>query len=386
MQAFQSFRGLVSLVRERIIHLMARIRKKDIYIKENSPELPWVFVSYIPYVFYVKDINQLTSHQNQQEMVRMVEVFSKLGYNVYVMDYTSKRKLPDINVRIVFGLDPVLQRACEKYKDAIKVYYATGAYYTHQTSMAIIMTDDFNTLFHSHIPYRRLVAPHNSCQIADKILLIGSKFTIETYPQEVRHKICLIHQSTQCSITIDKVKVAKGREFVFMASGGNALKGVGLLIRFFSMHPEYTIHIIGPIEYGVKKAIRNILPSNVVLHGYVNVNDGHFMDILKKCNFLIYPSGSEAGSPGAVLNLMKNGLIPIVSRWAAFDEIEDYGYMLENVDVQSLDNAVKWACSLKDAQILNMKKRVKKYTEDTYNLDRFASELKSYILSIGNEV
>lgn len=382
MHVFQLLRGLASLAIGRITSLMTRIRKRDIYILENNPELSWVFISYIPYVFYAKDRKQLISHQNQQEMIRMVEIFSELGYNIYVMDYTSKRTIPDINVKVVFGLDPVLQRACAKYKDAIKVYYATGAYYTHQTNMALRMTDDFNSFFHSHIPYRRLVAPHDSCQIADKILLIGSNYTIETYPQEVRHKISLIHQSTQISKTIDVVRVADGREFIFMASGGNALKGVGLLIRYFSMHPEYTIHIIGPIEYGVNEAIRNKLTTNVVLHGYMNVNDKHFMDILKKCNFLIYPSGSEAGSPGAVLILMKNGLIPIVSRWAAFDEIGDYGYMLDSVDIQSIDNAVKWACGLGDEQILNMKRRVKQFTEETYNLDRFASELKSFILSV----
>ena len=349
---------------------------------ENNPDLPWVFVSYIPYVFYIKDKNQLASHQNQQEMIRMVEVFSELGYNVYVMSYTSKRKLPNINVKIVFGLDPVLQQANAKYKEAIKVYYATGAYYTHQTNMAIRMTDDFNSFFQSHIPYRRLVAPHDSCQIADKILLIGSNYTIETYPQEVRNKISLIHKSTQCSITIDEVKVAKGREFVFMASGGNALKGVGLLIRYFSIHTEYTMHIIGPIEYSVKKAINNALTPNIILHGFLNVNDSSFLSILERCNFLIYPSGSEGGCPGAVLNLMKNGIIPIVSKWAAFDEINEYGYMLEDISIQAIDRAVKWSCHLKEEDIIMMKKRVKQYTEETYNLDRFTSELKTFLMTL----
>ena len=252
--------------------------------------------------------------------------------------------------------------------------------------MAKHMTDEFNLMFNSHIPYRRLVASHNSCQIADKILMIGSKFTVETYPIEVRDKVTLIHQSTQCTKAFKEIQVDNENEFVFMASGGNALKGVGLLIKYFSEHTNHIIHIIGPIEFYVMKAIRNYLTPNIKLHGFMNVNDDRFLSILARCNFLIYPSGSEAGSPGAVLNLMKNGLIPIVSRWAAFDEIDDYGYMLENVDVQSIDKAVKWACSLNDSQIFNMKKRVKKYTEDTYNLDRFASELKSYISLIRNEV
>ena len=386
MLIFQLLRGLASSLRGSIISLMEKIRKRDIYILENNLDLPWVFISYIPNVFYVKNKASLLSHQNQQEMVRMVKVFSELGYNVYVVNYASKRKLPDINVKIVFGLEPVLQLAAAKYKNATIIYYATGAYFMHQTPMAKHMTDEFNLMFNSHIPYRRLVASHNSCQIADKILMIGSKFTVETYPIEVRDKVTLIHQSTQCTKAFKEIQVDNENEFVFMASGGNALKGVGLLIKYFSEHTNHIIHIIGPIEFYVMKAIRNYLTPNIKLHGFMNVNDDRFLSILARCNFLIYPSGSEAGSPGAVLNLMKNGLIPIVSRWAAFDEIDDYGYMLENVDVQSIDKAVKWACSLNDSQIFNMKKRVKKYTEDTYNLDRFASELKSYISLIRNEV
>ena len=375
------FYSLASVIRRRIKGFVFRIRKRDVYVKVNNPEKQWVFISYIPNIFYEKDKTRFLSHQNKQEMICMVRVFSELGYNVYVMDYTSKRILPDIEVKIIFGLDPVIQRAAAKFKNALIIYYATGAYFMHQTPMAKRMTDEFNLMYNSRIPYRRLVAPHNSCQIADKILMIGSRFTIETYPLEVRDKISLIHQSTQCSKTLSEILVAKENEFVFMASGGNALKGVGLLIKYFSEHTDSIIHIIGPIEHYVMKAIASSLTPNIRFHGFMNVNDDHYLSILERCNFLIYPSGSE-GSPGAVLNLMKNGMIPIVSRWAAFDEINDYGYMLEDVSTQAIDKAVRWANNLKEEEILRMKKRVKYYTEETYNLDRFALELKSYLLSL----
>ena len=385
---YQELRQLASFIKQRAVALKIRILKRDVYVKMNNPEWPWVFISYIPSVFYLGKGAQsergikMAYHQNRQEMVRMVPVFSELGYNVYVMDHTSKRNLPDINVKIIFGLPPAFQRACEKYKTAMRVYYATGAYYTHQTSMVKRMTDELNFFFNnSHIPYRRMVAPHNSCQIADRVLMIGSKYTIETYPQEVRYKISLIHQSTQSTITLADIRFAKESEFVFMASGGNALKGVGLLIKYFSEHADYTIHIIGPIEYDVMKAIGTSLPPNIILHGFMNVNDRSFLSILERCNFLIYPSGSE-GCPGAVLNLMKNGIIPIVSKWAAFDEINDYGYMLEDVSIQAIDRAVKWSCRLKEEEIIMMKKRVKQYTEKTYNLDRFTSELKSFLMTL----
>lgn len=33
-----------------------------------------------------------------------------------------------------------------------------------------------------------------------------------------------------------------------MASGGNILKGISLLIEYFYNHPERTINIVGPID------------------------------------------------------------------------------------------------------------------------------------------
>lgn len=358
-----------------------RIKKRDIYVCESNPGSPWIFISYIPYVFFVSNSDKLTSHQNQQEMIQMVSVFSELGYNVYVMDYTSHRELPNEDIRIVFGVDPLFQRVCKRYPQAIKVYYATGAYYEHQTKMAIHMTDGFNEMYHSHIPYKRILAPHQSCQIADRILQIGSKFTLETYPDDIKPKITLIHQSTQSINPKIQIKVANGNEFVFMGSGGNALKGLGILIDYFTKHPDYILHVIGPLEYSVKEAVRTRLTPNVKLHGYLNIQDEQFASIVSCCNFQIYPSGSEGGCPGAVLNLMKFGIIPIVSKWSAFDEINEFGYMLKGLDVISIDEAINWALSQNNYDILRMKTKVNRFVLENYNIDVFTTELKKYFSS-----
>lgn len=367
----------ISKVKSHFLRWIVKLRKRDVYVKESSPNWPWVFVSYIPSAFYARK-EQLDIHQNQREMLRIVDVITELGYNVYVMDYLSKRELPDIDVKVVFGIDPLFHTGCQKYTNAVMVYYATGAYFLHQNRMVIHLTNEFNMMFNSNIPYRRLVQPHDSCQIADKILLIGSGYTVETYPKEVLHKISIIHQSTQNSKTLDHVEVAKEREFVFMGSGGNALKGIGLLIRYFSVHTDYVLHIIGPMEDDLLRSIGKFTTSNIKFHGFLNVNGDKFLSIVKRCNFLIYPSGSE-GCPGAVLNLMNNGVIPIVSRWASFDEISHYGYMLDSLSIDSIDMAVDWANSLTDDEILRMKKDVKYFTLKTYNIERYTIELRDFL-------
>ena len=355
---------------------------EDCYISMISPNAPWVYVSYISNVFFhLHDDRRLNSHQNQREAIVIVETFNALGYNVYVVDYNSKRSLPNINVEIVFGLEPLFALACEKYGTAKKIYYATGAYYKHQNKMVKYMTDMFNVKFNSRIPYRRLVASHNSCELSDYILQIGSDFTIETYPIELRHKISKIRQSVQYQSKILPIEFARENEFVFMGSVGNALKGIGSLICYFSDHKDYIIHIIGPMEQDVLEALRPTLTSNILFHGFMDVNSEDYLQILKKCNFLIYPSGSE-GSPGAVLNLMRNGMIPLVSRWAAFDEIENYGFLLDNVDEESIGKAINWAISQSETDILRMKKKASNYVKNNFSLNFFSCNFKSYIESI----
>lgn len=65
---------------------------------------------------------------------------------------------------------------------------------------------------------------------------------------------------------------------------------------------------------------------------------------------MIYPSGSE-GMPGAVLNSMKKGLIPITTRWAAVDNIEELGFLMPSWSIDGIDVGVKWALSLSKDQV-----------------------------------
>jgi len=362
----------------KIISLFKRAENKEKYIVANKNAKKWVFVSYIPYVFYEKDISKRLAHQNQNEIIAIVDVLKRLGYNVYVMAYNSTDVLPDIDVSIVFGLEPVFARACEKYSNARKIYYATGAYYQHHNNMVISMTDKFNSIFNTNIPYRRLVSPHDSCEISDSILQIGSNYTINTYPSRLRSKIYTIHQSSQATAS-STLNYAKENEYVFMGSGGNMLKGLWCLIDFFCHNTEFTLNIVGPIEDDVMEIIRSRITPNIRIHGYLNVNSEKLQNILEKCNFIIYPSGSEGGCPGAVLNMMKKGMIPIVSRWAAFDEIEDYGYLLKGLDKESIHMAIEWSSKLTEEKITEIKKKASKFVCDTYSLERFSAEFEEFI-------
>lgn len=362
-------------------------RLKEYYISKVSRDAPWVYISYITAPFYKKN---LSSHQNQREMVAMVKVLNDLGYNVYVQDYMSKKNIPFLrNVRMIFGHTPNIIKASEKYPGAVVVLYHTGAYVKHYNKQVIKMTDFVNRRYQSKIPYYCLQNIDNNdplsvlkgYEISNKILQIGSKFTLQTLPSHLHEKVVFIHQSTQVT-RVPLIEDAKENEFFYMASSGNMLKGVPLLIEYFSKHQHFILHIIGLIEKDYMEVLNNILTPNIKLHGFMDVNSLEFAGIVSKCNFVIYPSGSE-GVPGAVLCAMQYGLIPVVTPWAAFDEIEDYGYLMDyNWNVDSIAKGVEWALSLNPQERLLRKKRCSEFVVQNFNIERFSMEFRDFCKSV----
>lgn len=369
------------------LHVL-RDKSEEIYISKLSDDKPWVYVAYISRPFFHKDDDEyMSTHQNKREAIVQTDIFNELGYNVYVQHYSSTKEIPNIKFDIVFGHEPNFVRAANKNPSALKIHYVPGAYVTHRNGQIKKMTDYVNKTYNSSIPYRRLLNEDISCgnvktayNIADSILLIGSKYTVETFPIELHNKIVTIHQSTQLTHTIDNIDYSPENEYFFMGSGGNLLKGISLLLEFFSMHKDYKLNIVGPVEADVKEALKELISDNIIMHGFVDVNSDNMIDIMSRCNFVIYPSGSEGGMPGAVLNSMKNGLIPVVTKWAAFDEIEEYGYILDEWTVDAIAKGIAWSQSLSQDEVVRLKRSGAAFVERTFNIDNYKKEFRSFII------
>lgn len=369
--------------------IMKKLVKKTMY-KENTyqsvidKDAPWVFVSYIADAFYHKNDDAfLNAHQNKREVLAMSDIFNKLGYNAYFMLYTSNSKLPDIDCKLIFGHEPGLQRAKKKYPNAKMVFYGVSTYYKYRNEKIKLMTDNFNKSFNSSVPYRRLVEPHTAFLEADSALLIGSEITKNTYPIKDRNKITKIHQSTQECKYLKNVDACGSKEFFYLASTGNILKGIQALVEFFSSHQEYILHWVGPIEDDVKDAIKSKLTPNIVSYGFQDIGSPMVLGLMERCDFVIYPSGVE-GVPGSVLNAMKSGLIPLVTPWASFDGINQFGFLMKDANEESVSDAINWAMSLTMEDIDRRKKACQRYVLDTFNLKRFSEEFEVYMKGILN--
>lgn len=375
-------RGLIARIYEQLIILgWVKSRKKTFYVSRVRNKAKWVYVSYIPEVLCdVLSEKEMRSHQNLREQIAMVKCLNELGYNVFVQNYSTKPIFPNINVAIIFGLEPVFEEACMHYPEAKKIYYATGAYYEFQNRQVRMMTDYVNKKCQSRLPYYRIVRPHNSAEIADAILQIGSLYTVQTYPQNLQKKITCIHQSTQ-EFKEYTIQYAEENEYLFVASAGNVLKGAFLLLEYFSCHPELTLHWVGPMEDDFKHAVSSYMKENIKTYGFLDWNSETMHNIVNRCNYIIYPSGTE-GTPGAVLCAMKCGLIPIVSKPAAFDEIETYGIIINDYKAESIGKSIATLSTLKREEILERKRKCSEFIQENYTLDQYSKELMMYFMKL----
>ena len=326
----------------------------------------------------------MLSHQNKREALIIGKIFHSLGYNVKVALFNAPEECDNRKYEIIFGLEPNFVTMSQNNPKALKIYYATGAYWKHQRTMVINRTNLFNKEHRTSLSYSRLVDAHNSCEIADKIFQIGSSFTIQTYPLKLQNKIKIINQSSnfiqECNLE-HKLQNVSMKDFLWFGSSGSILKGLDLVLEYFINHPQYNLHVIGPIDDGFIDYYQTIIAKcpNITLHGFLNTTSEEFMHLAYLCSFNIFPSGSEGGCPGSVITLMQMGVIPITSQWGAMDKIEHYGYLLSELTIEAIDKAIKWTISLPQDKFHKMIEENISYSKQTWNLERFENEFRSIL-------
>jgi hypothetical protein len=361
------------IIKKLYVFFLVRDFKKVFKIKKN------IFVSYLSEPFYKEnDMKYMNKHQNRIETLLMEKVFSKLGFGVHFRRFDKKTFFPG-KYDIIFGIEPNFGAYSKRNKDSLKIYYATGAYYEHQNKMVKDRTDHFNLIHNTNVPYIRTVKPHNSCVIADYIIQIGSKFTVETYPPEVREKIITIRQSCHNfsfnNFIERKIANVQKNHFIWMGSQGSILKGLDIVLDFFISQPNLHIHIFGEIDGAVYNYYSEYLQNdNIHLYGFVDLDSEIIEDITLISAFVIMPSASE-GMPGSVLNLMKLGCIPIVTKYAAFDEIEEYGFLMESINLNSLAKCVESSQKLEVSYLKQKVLDCYNYANNNYNKMTFHEDL-----------
>jgi hypothetical protein len=181
--------------------------------------------------------------------------------------------------------------------------------------------------------------------------------------------------------TVQRTFVEASKNFLWVGSGGNVLKGLDLAIEAFVQLPDCSLHICGPIEPKIETEYANEFRSpNIIRHGFVDISSNEFEAIVQRCAFTIFPAASEGGA-GSVLTAMGAGLIPIVTAEASVD-IGLSGFLLEKPDVQSILRAVREASNIGCATAAKFSAECRQIVERGHSLRNYDEHLRRALSQI----
>jgi hypothetical protein len=382
------------LIRCKVYLLKIKLKRlKDllfpfIFVKYNSDK--WIYVSYLTEPFRRKDdLMFMNGHQNRRETLILSDILNDLNFSYRITDHNYFKK-KNKRYDFVFGIEPGFEKISLINKSAVKIYYATGAHYTHQNKVIIDRTEYFKNKWNVNYPYYRLVKEHESCELADYIIQIGSIFTVETYPSHLRSKVKLINQSTPEIYNFnieEKVKNTFIDNYIWLGGGGSILKGLDLVLDFFLENNKLILHVVGDIDFELMNLYKDkiSLANNIFLYGFLDISSEVFFNIVYRCCFIIYPSSSEGGASGSVLTLQKYGLIPIVSKYASVNEIKILGFQMQNIDNEWVEKGIEWSLKLKKDEIEDLMIKNHYYITANFNLENFKKEMNSVLSKILNQ-
>jgi len=355
------------------------------YTSIISRESPNALISYLPIPLRLSlNSKEMFKHQNRREAIEIVNVFLELGYNVDVVHYNKKAFLPSRKYDIIFGLEPNFETFIRRNPKALKIYYATGAYWKYQNARIIDRVAEVNKRRRGSIRPARLVTPHQSAELADYIIQIGSTFTVSTYPPEIQAKVQLIRQSSFefLDATLEnKDYLSARRKFLWFGGKGAILKGLDLLLEAFVVRSDLELYIAGSPEKDFINEYYNELyrTSNIHYLGWLDLRSAFVQEMARSCGFIILPSASE-GIPGSVISMMRLGLVPVVSRQAAFDGIENFGVLIPNLTVSDVLAIVEEVSRFDEDALYKRACLSQHFAKENFTLETFKRDLKTALL------
>ncbi|MEM7555953.1 MAG: glycosyltransferase [Cyanobacteria bacterium P01_A01_bin.84] len=372
--------------------LQGRIeRRRMVSLTPDKPAIGNVLISYLLHPFLLKPNEPVpNSHTHYWECLQISKTFLDMGYCVDVIRFDNDVFIPQKEYAFFIETRWNLQRsAAFLNKDCIKIFHADSAHLLfHNAAEAKRLLNLQERRKITLIP-RRFELPNQAIEYADVTVVLGNKFTIDTY-KYANKPIYRVPISAPVLYpwSEDKDFDTCRKNFLWFGSAGLVHKGLDLLLDAFSQMPDYHLTICGPIskESDFEKAFHKELYQTFNIHtvGWVDVSSQKFVEIINSCAAIIYPSCSEGGG-GCVIGCMHAGLIPIVSYEASVDVSPDYGILLKDSSITEIKASVEKIANLSPQILKQMAKNSWKFVRENHTQERFAQIYQDTINQIASK-
>lgn len=364
--------------------------KKNVFRTQHSKH---VLLCHLPEAFDGEGLAK--HHSNLTECRVIAECFHSLGYNVDCSSRT-KRDIDYTKYDILCGINgnAYMGSFSAEGVEPLRIFYSVGAETCYNYRRTAQRNIDFHERHGLWLPESNRYLPgdprnYYEARFSDAVICLGNEFVREQFLAEddyaQRYHLLPAFYFKVAEPFSNKDFEKSRRSILWFGSAGLLHKGLDIAIDFALEHKEYTLHICGSSS-GEHAFWNYYMPkvracSNIIMHGFVNIESADFAAILDECGILLNPSVSEGGAV-AVLNVLGNGaLLPVYSKGTGID-LSAVGIEVDDVAYESFSNALLAVAQLPTEIIAQKAWEAHRLVASEYTLEKYKEGMYALLKEI----
>lgn len=357
-------------------------------------------LSYINDPFFLNSEKEISNaHHNHWLSWQIAKTFSKMGFTVDVVDYRDSQFIPIKKYNFFVGARTNFLRISRYLnEDCVKIVHLDTAHWLFNNLADYQRHLDLQKRRGVTIKGFKLIEPNWAIECADYVTTNwGNQFNVSTY-WYAKKPIIQIPLPT-CTIydwPEDKDFNKCKKHFLWIGSKGLVHKGLDLVLEAFASMQEYDLTVCGPIRRKGQEYVEGPLKNepgfeaeyykelyetpNIHTEGWVDIESQHFLDIVKRCVGIVFPSCSEGGG-ASVITCMQAGLIPIVS-YESNVEVDGMGFKLKDCSIEEIRNSIRMVSAMPVRELELRARKTWEYARAYHTRERFAEDYRRIVKKI----
>ena len=357
-----------------------------------NPDVPTrgtVLLSYILAPFLLKPGQSISRvHNHHLESTLIARTFQDLGYAVDVIDFHNNAFIPVKDYAFFVSARTHLETISKRLNgDCIKIAHLDTAHFLFNNTASYTRALALQQRRGITLPESmRLIENNRGIESADYGVVLGNLYTVGTYRYAGKPLFALPAPAAAISHPWNDKKdfdAARNR-FLWLGSAGFVHKGLDLVLETFANTPKMHLTVCGPIksEHNFRLAYHKELFDTTNIHtiGWVDIAGDEFRHIAEETTAVVYPSCAE-GQVTSVLNCMRAGLIPVITRESGID-IADFGVMLKDASIDAIRKAIESLASLPASRLRDMSRKAWEYANENHSAEKYCSEYRNILMRI----
>ncbi len=376
---------------------------KDPFYYQRIPDTPLVLninddckseqkralVCYLPYSFFYNWDKTYMGRTQPFEIMKIVKVFSELGYAIDIIgcnDLKALEIIKDRNYNIIFGFGEAFFKLTNLYPNILSILFMTENtpefsfkqekdrmdyfFSRHGKKIKLARSGKFYKIKHLEKRYSHVITMGETELLKNSYA--NASFIFPTGLRNTRY------------IFSNKDHEQSRHNYLWFGSTGAIHKGLDILIDVFSGRDDVRLHICG-LTKEEKKILKFKGRSNIIDYGRIDVNSDAYLELVYKCSYIILPSCSE-GFSTSVTTGMLHGLIPVVIKNTGFNRAGDHAVFLEDYKVEYVDNKLNDLSGADPQDLFKLSRKVYDFAQKNFRLEAFEENFRNIMTGLRTEI